>query len=183
MRPWGRKHETLGRFILTAAGLGVLVFACQNVEEVTQQSAVTAAVTYRLTVTGSGTGNGVVTSSPAGINCSITAGVAATTGCSAMFNAGVNVTLTARPASGHVFGGWVNQCGRSTGTCTLNMYGARSAGAEFRKGPFNIAIVAGSSGTGSGNVKSQAGLSPAIDCTITNGAPPAALPSTLHTRW
>ena len=163
----------LERFILAAAGLGLLVFACENVEEVTQHSAVTAAVTYRLTVTGAGTGNGVVTSSPAGINCSITAGVAATTGCSAMFSAGVNVTLTARPASGHVFGGWVNQCGRSTGTCTLNMYGSRSAGAEFRKGPFNIAIAASSSGTGSGNIKSQAGLSPAIDCTITNGTPGA----------
>ncbi len=74
------------RIILAAAGLGLLVFACENVEEVTQQSAVTTALTYKLTVTAAGTGNGVVTSSPAGINCTITPGVAATTGCSGTFN-------------------------------------------------------------------------------------------------
>src|SRR5687768_1380729 len=98
-------------FLTLALGL-VLVFlhACQDTEEITRPSTATAAVTYRLTVTGLGTGNGVVTSSPAGINCTITAGTAATTGCSAPFNQGVTVTLTARPAGGHSFIAW--------GTCS-----------------------------------------------------------------
>jgi hypothetical protein len=40
---------------------------------------------------------------------------------------------------------------------------------EFRKGPFTIGISSGSPGVGSGKVTSQAGLTPAINCVITNG--------------
>ena len=58
----------------------IALFACENRPESTEPSAATAAITYRMTVSGLGTGNGKVTSSPAGINCTITAGSAATTG-------------------------------------------------------------------------------------------------------
>lgn len=153
-----------------ALGLGLFfLHACQDSPEITQPSTASAAVTYRLTVSGLGTGNGVVTSSPTGINCSITAGTAAATGCTALFNQGVTVTLTAKPATGHSFVAWGTCSG--TGTCRVRMSKARAVSAQFLKGPFTIKISSGSPGVGSGRVKSQAGLTPAIDCVITNGTP------------
>jgi Domain of unknown function (DUF1929)/Glyoxal oxidase N-terminus/Divergent InlB B-repeat domain len=153
----------------TAAGLLVL-HACEEPAEITQPSTATAAVQYRLTVSGLGTGNGVVTSSPAGINCIITAGTAGSSGCSALYNSGTTVTLTPKPAAGHAFGGWVKHC-VGTGPCVLKMDISRSLSAEFRKGPFTIKITNATGSTGSGTVKSQTGLSPVINCVITNGTP------------
>jgi galactose oxidase len=113
----------------------------------------------------------VVTSVPLGINCRITAGVIATTGCSALFDNGKVVKLTATPAAGHSFTGWGNAC-TGKGTCSVTMTAARTVSAQFLKGPFTIRISAGS-GTGTGTVKSQAGLTPAINCVITDGVPAA----------
>jgi hypothetical protein len=48
----------------------------------------------------------------------------------------------------------------------------RTVEARFLEGPFRIRISAGV-GTGSGRVTSQAGLTPAINCVITNGTPAA----------
>jgi Domain of unknown function (DUF1929)/Glyoxal oxidase N-terminus/Divergent InlB B-repeat domain len=47
----------------------------------------------------------------------------------------------------------------------------RTISARFLKGPFTIQISSGTTGVGSGTVKSQAGLTPAINCVITNGTP------------
>jgi WD40 repeat protein len=155
-----------------AVVLGTLMlYACRNTDEITQPSAATAAVSYRLTITGLGTGSGKVTSIPAGINCTITAGVAGT-GCSVLFTQGTKVTLTAKPAAGHSFVGWGTPCS-GTGTCVVRMSANRTISARFLKGPFTIKISAGSPGGGSGRVTSQAGLTPRIDCTITNGTPAA----------
>ncbi|MBI3499170.1 MAG: hypothetical protein HY058_17890, partial [Proteobacteria bacterium] len=57
-----------------------------------------AVVQNSLSVTLAGSGSGTVTSSPAGINCS--AGT-----CSASFNQGTAVTLTASPGAGSTFAG------------------------------------------------------------------------------
>jgi hypothetical protein len=150
----------------------VLLHACRDTSELTQPSTVIAAATVKLTVSGSGNGTGVVTSSPAGINCTITAGAAASTGCTKSFSQGVVVTLTAKPANGHAFGGWSNVAGCSgTGTCAVKMTGDRAVTAVFRKGPFTIKISSSAPGGGSGRVKSQTGLTPAIDCAIANGTP------------
>jgi galactose oxidase-like protein/List-Bact-rpt repeat protein/Kelch motif protein len=150
-----------------------LLHACHDSPEISEPSLATAVTQYKLTITGSGTGTGVVTSSPAGINCTLTAGRPATTGCSKLYNAGVVVTLTAKPASGHAFGGWVKLC-TGLGTCKVTMRVAREVTALFRKGPFSVKITSGSSGVGTGKVTSQTGLSPAINCQITNGVPAAA---------
>ena len=155
---------------LGAALALVVVYACEDTQEPTRPSAADAVIQYRLTLSGLGTGSGVVTSSPAGINCTVTAGVTGSTGCTALYTQGVTVTLTAKPAAGHAFGGWVKQC-TGTGTCVLKMTIGRSLSAEFRKGPFTIRISSANLSLGSGRIKSQTGLSPTIDCVITDGVP------------
>ena len=153
-----------------ALGLGLLVlYACQEVPEVTEQSSTIAVVRRKLTVSGTGTGTGVVTSRPAGIKCTITAGTPGSTGCTAFYNHGTVVSLTARPANGHSFVGWRSPPCSGTGTCNPLMTKAWTVSARFLKGPFTIKISSGTPGVGSGRVKSQAGLTPTIDCVVTNG--------------
>jgi uncharacterized repeat protein (TIGR01451 family) len=87
--------------------------------------AVTATFTriqYTLTVTKAGNGNGTVASTPAGITCGAT--------CSALFNAGTVVTVTATPNSGDAFAGWSGAC-TGTGACTVTMNVAASVTATF----------------------------------------------------
>jgi hypothetical protein len=126
-------------------------------------------VTKTLTIMGSGTGDGTVTSSPAGINCSVTNGVAAATGCKAQFTQGATVRLTATPRSGSSFRGWFRTCS-GTGSCSVTMSVNRTVDSRFLQGPFRIRIVGGV-GTGNGRITSQPGLSPAINCVITGGTP------------
>jgi hypothetical protein len=141
-------------------------------------SGVTLTATYQgapgsaiLVVTGAGTGSGTVASqaglSPA-IDCTITDGVAGEVGCSATYPVGTSVTLTAAAADGSVFSGWSGtgiEC-TSGDACTVVMDAARTVTATFTA--VQVLTVAGG-GTGSGTVTSQAGVSPAIDCTITDG--------------
>ncbi|HEX3109092.1 MAG TPA: Ig-like domain-containing protein, partial [Thermoanaerobaculia bacterium] len=78
--------------------------------------------TYTLTVSLAGTGQGVVKSTPAGIECG--------SQCSAVFNLGTAVTLTPIPGSSSVFGGWTGAC-TGTGPCVVTMTQQRSVGATF----------------------------------------------------
>jgi hypothetical protein len=165
-----RLRTLLSTALLAATGLGVaLLFACQDTPRMTEVDTAGALVTKSLTILGSGTGDGTVRSSPAGINCTVTNGVAGTTGCKAPFNQGVTVALTATPNSGHSLKNWFRNCS-GTGSCTVTMSANRIVGALFLEGPFRIRIVGGV-GTGDGRVSSQPGLSPAINCVITNGTP------------
>jgi autotransporter-associated beta strand protein len=66
----------------------------------------------RLTVTKSGTGTGTVTSDVGGINCGAV--------CSANYQPGATVNLTAAADAGSIFTGWTG-CPTTTGTCTLTM--------------------------------------------------------------
>lgn len=75
-----------------------------------------------LTVTKAGNGRGVVTSTPAGINCG---GV-----CSSFFASGSTVTLAAAAESNHVFAGWSGAC-TGTGACTVSMTSDRQVTATF----------------------------------------------------
>ena len=162
---------------LVLAGMAgsVILHACAEAPEPTAPAAEAAALVVRKTLTvkgGGGTGTGVVTSSPAGINCTITAGVAATTGCTAQFNRGVVVTLTPSTKLGHAFKTWSNAC-TGGGTCQVTMTVNRVVAARFVKGSFVIKIASGTTGPGRGRVTSQVGLTPRIDCTITDGTPAA----------
>lgn len=80
--------------------------------------------TWMLNVTTSG--EGVVTSTPAAINCG--SGGALT--CSASFTHGTNVQLVATPASGYVFSGWTTFCA-GKGLCHVPMTQGRSVQAIF----------------------------------------------------
>ena len=81
------------------------------------------ALPFELTVTVTGAGSGSVTSTPVGINCS--GGT-----CSAEFDAGEPVSLTATPSGSDEFDGWSGACS-GTGTCTVTMDQARSVTATF----------------------------------------------------
>ena len=92
----------------------------------------------QLTVTESGTGTGTVASSPSGINCGST--------CSANYNGGTVVTLTATPSGGSTFTGWGGGCS-GTGACVVTMNAATSVMATFTApavppSPTNLAINA-----------------------------------------
>ena len=154
--------------VASLAAASFLLHACQESPRPTEPDfAAATAVLKPLAVTGSGTGNGTVTSSPTGINCTITAGVEATTGCKKSYAQGAVVTLTAVPKAGHAFRGWFSGTCSGTAPCRVTMSQARTVDARFLKGPFTIQIAAG--GAGSGRVRTQSGLTPAIDCAITNG--------------
>ncbi len=78
------------------------------------------ATPYALSI--SNNGNGTITSNPVGINCGTT--------CSANFNLGTSVTLTATPATGYSFSAWGGACS-GTGACVVTMNSAQSVTATF----------------------------------------------------
>ncbi|HEY7505151.1 MAG TPA: galactose oxidase-like domain-containing protein [Gemmatimonadales bacterium] len=167
-----RLRTLLSAAVPSALGLGVaLLLACQDTPRMTEADGTASLVTKTLTIIGSGTGDGTIRSSPAGLNCTVTNGIVAVTGCKAPFTKGVTVTLTATPKTGHSFTGWSRNCS-GTGSCTLAMSVNRNAGVRFLEGPFKLRI-AGGVGNGNGRVTSQPGLSPAINCVITDGTPAA----------
>jgi hypothetical protein len=162
-----RSFAGLVAFASLAVG-SLLLHACEDSARPTDPDLATTGTTRRsLTVTGDGNGSGTVTSSPVGINCAINLGTAATSGCTARFNDGAVVTLTAKPKAGHAFRGWFSGSCSGTAACKVTMSQGRTVEARFLKGPFAIKIAG--SGSGSGRVTTQAGLTPALDCTITNG--------------
>jgi len=113
---------------------------------------------FGLTVGKAGLGSGTVTSSPAGINCGPT--------CSASYDSGTVVTLTATPAGGSTFTGWSGCDTVSGSTCSVTMSASRSVTATFTVQVFTLTVS--KAGLGSGTVTS----SPAgINCGPTCSAP------------
>lgn len=102
-------------------------------------------------------GNGTVSSQPSGLNCS--SGT-----CEATYTTNAQVTLTAAPANGQLFGGWGGDCTGTATTCTLTMSAARTVTAAFSAPPaaqqtLSLQI------TGSGSVQSQpAGINCDTNC-------------------
>jgi hypothetical protein len=74
-----------------------------------------------LTVTRGGTGSGKV--SGQGIDCG--------SDCTEQYPSGTQVTLTAAPATGSVFGGWSEACTGTATTCTITMDASKSVSARF----------------------------------------------------
>jgi hypothetical protein len=98
---------------------------------------------HPLSVQKAGSGNGTVTSNPAGIHCGAT--------CTAQFDDGTSVSLTATPATGSVFAGWSGACS-GTGTCQVSMTQARSVTATFTLIPtFPLTVFGAGNGTVTSN--------------------------------
>ncbi|MBI3161551.1 MAG: S-layer homology domain-containing protein [Chloroflexi bacterium] len=107
-----------------------------------------ATPTYNLSVVKLGTGTGLVTSSPAGVNCGAT--------CSFLFNSGTLVTLTASPDAGSTFAGWSGEGCSGTGTCQVTMSAARAVVATFNvSGVTTYTLDLTKNGTGTGTVTSN----------------------------
>ncbi len=108
----------------------------------------------QLTVNLAGSGNGSVTSNPAGISCSPT--------CTTTFAYNTVVTLTPSVGADSTFGGWSGACA-GTGACSVTMNQARSVTATFTGNPQTLTVSL--SGDGTGSVSSApAGISCGADC-------------------
>jgi phospholipase C len=109
---------------------------------------------YGLTVSLPGAGTGTVTSNPKGINCA----AGSTTGCSASFAQGTQITLTEAAVNGNFFSGWSGGCTSTSTTCAVTLNASANVSATFNPG-YGLTVAV--SGFGSGTVTSK----PAgIDC-------------------
>ena len=128
---------------------------------VTVNAANTVTATFTLqqfpvTVTAAGTGAGTVTSAPAGIDCGAT--------CTANYDFGTVVTLTAAPSTGSTFAGWSGAGCTGTGTCVVTVNAASTVTATFALQRFLVTVIR--AGTGAGTVTSApAGIDCGADCT------------------
>lgn len=110
-----------------------------------------------LTASTEGSGSGLVTSDPAGIDCGTT--------CTAGFQSGTVVTLTATPTGTHTFAGWMGAC-TGTGDCVVTMDEAKSVVAVFGT-PTDPMLLAYKTGNGDGSVASDpAGLDCGATCAV-----------------
>ncbi len=80
-------------------------------------------VNYQVSVNITGQGSGIITSSPAGINCGID--------CTESFSNGTQVVLTATPNANSIFTGWGGVCSGSQTTCTLTIDSIKSVSGNF----------------------------------------------------
>ena len=92
-----------------------------------------------LVVTTAGTGVGIVTSSPASINCGAT--------CAASFDFGTAVTLTATPDANSSFTGWTGGCTGAT-SCAVTIDQARAVTATFAPKMRTLTVTKAGDGTG-----------------------------------
>jgi Divergent InlB B-repeat domain len=131
-------------------------------------------------MTTAGTGNGTVTSNPAGINCG--------GDCSESYASGTVVALSAIPAPGSVFSGWSGN-GCSTGSVTMN--NNRNCTATFNAVAVQtFGLSVNKTGTGNGTVTSNpAGINCGSDCSesYTSGTVVAlsaiSAPGSVFSRW
>jgi hypothetical protein len=122
---------------------------------VTMDQAKTVTATFNrmwtLTIIKAGTGSGIVTSNPPGINCG--------SDCSESYHSGTAVTLTVRPASGSIFAGWSGDCADGQNPTTAD----RRCVATFNLVTYTL--TANKAGNGSGTVTSNpAGIACGSDC-------------------
>lgn len=84
------------------------------------------------------TGNGTISSNPAGINCG--------DNCFAPFDFGVNISLTATPTAYWAFSGWSGAC-TGTGTCSVSANGISNVSATFTQTLYSLTVTRIGAGT------------------------------------
>jgi hypothetical protein len=115
-------NETCSFAVPVAGRYYILLYGFTSYAGVSMQASFTTNA-QTLTVEKVGTGDGSVSSSPAGIDCGAV--------CYASFAYGTSVTLTAVAASNSQFLGWGGACAGG-GSCTVTMSEAKSVTARFR---------------------------------------------------
>jgi len=137
------------------SGLGTCVITLNVPNFTTTVSATfTQSTDYStLSVSLGGDGQGVVISTPTGINCPGT--------CSASFPDGTVVTLLAKATSGSIFIGWSGACS-GTGSCVVIMNSDQSVTANFTSNGQDQTLSVTVNGTGTGTVTSSS--PPGINC-------------------
>jgi len=158
------------------SGMGTCTVAMSAAQDVT---ATFTLQIFALTVSKAGNGMGTITSAPAGISCGAT--------CAMGLVSNSQVTLSAIPAAGSVFGGWSGSCS-GMGACTVAMSAAQNVTAIFSLQTYPLTVS--KAGNGAGTVTSTpAGISCGATCTVsplansqvTLSATPAA--GSLFTGW
>jgi hypothetical protein len=113
-----------------------------------------------LSVSRTGAGTGTVTSGDGAINCGPT--------CSAQYDSGSTVTLTASPASNSTFAGWSGGGCSGTGSCTVTVTATTTVTATFALLPQSVLtvtkVVASAGGTAT-ITSSPAGINCGGTCT------------------
>lgn len=114
---------------------------------------------FNLSVAPAGAGIGTISSMPSGINCGAT--------CTAPFNFGTMVTLTATPTGASTFGGWIGGGCSGTGTCVVTLGAATNITATF-----NIVVTAPGAPTINSAVAGDAQATIHFTPPISNGGTP-----------
>jgi Leucine-rich repeat (LRR) protein len=116
----GTGNCTVTNTTVTLTGVGSCTIIASQAGDATYNAATDVVQTFTiaakkvtLTVSKSGTGNGIITSLPAGINCDVN--------CQANFNTATLVTLTAQAAAGSKFVGFSGNEDCGDGNLTLNV--------------------------------------------------------------
>jgi hypothetical protein len=157
-----RPTNVLAASLSAVVALGI-VYACQDGTVPTGPDFTATKAPVPLTVTGSGSGGSGKVTGATGLNCVITLGVAAATGCSTNLPWKSTVVLTATADAGNSFAGWSGPCS-GTGTCTVTMMQSRTVTARFNGGSYQLTVTGGGNGNGSAS-STPAGIS----CQITGG--------------
>ncbi|MFO0596379.1 MAG: DUF4215 domain-containing protein [Myxococcaceae bacterium] len=106
---------------------------------------------FNLSVSGAGAGGGTVSSVPAGMNCTSTAGTVSGT-CSQAYASGSLVGLFAAPNSHSTFASWSGACTGTSPVCSVTVTAAATATANFALNSYLVTVT--KTGGGAGTVTS-----------------------------
>ncbi len=131
--------------------------------------------THTLSVTTSGDGDGVVTSSDDGISCDSTVGDPELTDCTEVYEEGTEVSLTASPNEGSVFGGWTGCDSVEGSTCSVTMSDERTVDARFdpqsEEAVADLGVAKSDTATGFGPDRVSSDGVVAYQVSVGNGGP------------
>jgi hypothetical protein len=174
----GRTREAARLVAVLVVVTALVVQGCQDQTAMEPFGPDPASLVRRtLKVSGGGTGSGRVTAPAVGgasaLSCEISGGTYDPTDCTRLYAHNTLVRLTATASPGSAFKEWRNACTGTSPSCTVRMDANKAVRAVFRRtttASFRLNVTGG--GDGSGNVTSQAGLTPAIACGLNGGGTP-----------
>ncbi len=120
------------------SGIGPCVVAMNTHQSVTATFTLNPPNTFALSVYR--TGNGMVTSLPAGIDCGVT--------CAVNFTDGAVVTVTATPNLGSSFAGWSPNCTPIGGNCVVTMTAHTFVTVTFTLNTYTLTVATVGNGSG-----------------------------------